>query len=376
MSIAITGTGLFTPPHSISNDELVAAFNAYVAADNLANAVAIERGERKPLEPSSAEFITSASGIGRRYVMDRSGILDPAVMAPRIAERSNDEPSIQCEMALAAAREAMAQAQTTPDRIGAVIVACSNLQRAYPAVSIEVQEALGIRGFAFDMNVACSSATFGINVARDLIAAKSVRSALVVSPEICSGHLNFRDRESHFIFGDACTAVLVEDLETSRAPVAFEILGTRLATKFSNNIRNNAGFLNRAAPEHRDDVDKLFVQQGRKVFKDVSPMVAELISTHLESLGIAPADIRRMWLHQANGTMNQWITRKVLGRDATETEAPSILEEYANTSSCGSIITFHKHSAGLSDGDTGVICSFGAGYSMGSLIVRQTTRAS
>jgi beta-ketodecanoyl-[acyl-carrier-protein] synthase len=376
MTTAITGTGLFTPPHSISNDELVAAFNAYVAAENEANAAAIARGERKPLEPSSAEFITSASGIGRRYVMDRSGILDPKVMAPRLAERSNEEPSIQCEMAIAAAREAMAQARTTPDRIGAVIVACSNLQRAYPAISIEVQEALGMRGFAFDMNVACSSATFGINMARDLILAKSVRSALVVSPEICTGHLNFRDRESHFIFGDACTAVVVEDIETSHAPVGFEILGTRLATKFSNNIRNNAGFLNRTAPEHRDDVDKLFMQQGRKVFKDVSPMVAELIASHLESIGIAPADVRRMWLHQANGTMNQWIVRKVLGREASATEAPSILEEYANTSSCGSIITFHKHRAGLAEGDTGVICSFGAGYSVGSLIVRQKTFAS
>lgn len=372
-AIAITGTGLFTPPSSIGNDELVAAFNAYVAAENAKNADLIARGEKKALEPSSAEFITSASGIGRRYAMDRTGILDPAIMAPRIKERPNEEHSIQCEMALAAAKEALAQANTTADRIGAVIVACSNLQRAYPAISIEVQEALGAKGFAFDMNVACSSATFGINVARDLIAAGSVTSAIVISPEICTGHLNFRDRESHFIFGDACTAVVLERLDTTRAKEAYEILGTRLATKYSNNIRNNAGFLSRAAPEHRDDPDKLFVQQGRKVFKDVSPMVADLISGHLDSLGISPAQIRRMWLHQANGTMNQWITRKVLGRDASATEAPSVLEEYANTSSCGSIITFHKHREGLSADDIGVICSFGAGYSVGSVIVKKKT---
>ncbi|MBX3205716.1 MAG: beta-ketoacyl-ACP synthase III [Labilithrix sp.] len=373
MPIAITGTGLFTPPHSISNDELVAAFNAYVEAENAKNAEAIARGEKKALETSSADFITSASGIGRRYVMDRTGILDPEILAPRIPERTNEQHSIQCEMALAAAREALAQANTTPDRIGAVIVACSNMQRSYPAISVEVQEALGTKGFAFDMNVACSSATFGINVARDLVAAGSVTSALVVSPEICTGHLNFRDRESHFIFGDACTAVVVEDVETTRASSVYEILGTRLATKFSNNIRNNAGFLNRAAPEHRDDADKLFVQQGRKVFKDVSPMVADLVSGHLDSLGITPSQIKRMWLHQANGTMNQWIARKVLGRDATPTEAPSVLEEYANTSSCGSIITFHKHRDGIADGDVGVICSFGAGYSVGSVIVKKAT---
>jgi beta-ketodecanoyl-[acyl-carrier-protein] synthase len=374
-SIAITGTGLFTPPHAISNDELVAAFNAYVAGENERNADRISSGEVKALEGSSAEFIVNASGIRRRYAMDRTGILDPAILAPRIAERSNEEPSIQCEMALSAAREALAQAQLVPADIGAVIVACSNLQRAYPAVSVEVQEALGTKGFAFDMNVACSSATFGINVARDMVAAGSVKRVLVVSPEICTGHLNFR--ESHFIFGDACTAVVVEELDGSRAAEPFEILGTRLATKFSNNIRNNFGFLNRAAPEQRDASDKLFVQQGRKVFKDVSPMVAELVASHLDSLGISPADVRRMWLHQANGTMNQWIARKVLGRDATDEEAPSVLEEYANTSSCGSIITFHKNRSGLGTGDVGVVCSFGAGYSVGSVIVRKAaSRAS
>ena len=374
MPIAITGTGLFTPPFSISNEELVTSFNAWVAADNAQHHDAIARSERKALEPSSADFIVKASGIERRYAMEREGILDPAIMAPRITERPNEQHSIQCEMSIAAAKEAMAQARITPDRIGAVIVACSNHQRAYPAIAVEVQEALGIKGFAFDMNVACSSATFGINVANDLVTAGTVKAVLVVSPEICTGHLNFRDRESHFIFGDACTAVVVEDTSTTSAPVAWEILGTRLATKFSNNIRNNAGFLNRTAPDHRDDTDKLFVQQGRKVFKDVSPMVADLIAGHLDSVGIAPGAIRRMWLHQANATMNQWIGRKVLGRDATREEAPSILEEYANTSSCGSIITFHKHREGFADGEVGVICSFGAGYSIGSVIVKKQTR--
>ena len=118
--------------------------------------------------------------------------------------------------------------------------------------------------------------------------------------------------------------------------------------------------------------DKLFVQEGRKVFKDVSPMAADLIAGHLDSLGINPTEIRRMWLHQANGTMNQWIARKVLGRDPLPEEAPSVLEEYANTSSCGSIITFHRHREGINLGEIGVICAFGAGYSMGNLVVRKT----
>lgn len=370
-SIAISGTGLFTPPSSISNEELVASFNAWVDAENAKNADRIARGEVRALEKSSADFIKKASGIESRYVMDREGILDPAIMAPRIPERSPEEPSLQCEMALAAARPALAAAGVEPSEIDAVIVACSNMQRPYPAMAIEVQAALGTRGHAFDMNVACSSATFGIATARDLVAAGSVKRALVVSPEICTGHLNFRDRESHFIFGDACTAVVVERLDGTKSREPYEILGTKLVTKFSNAIRNDFGFLNRAAPEHRDDPNKLFVQQGRKVFKEVSPMVADLVSGHLDMLGIAPSSLRRLWLHQANATMNAWIANKVLGRDATAGEAPSILHEYANTSSCGSIIAFHVHRADLRAGDVGVICSFGAGYSAGSVVVRR-----
>jgi len=366
----ISGTGLYTPPATITNDELVDAFNQYVELFNSEHAEEIARGEVAALQPSSPEFIEKASGIKRRHVIDREGILDPKRMKPNIPDRSNDEPSVQCEMAVAAVTEALEQAGKTAADVDAVIVACSNLQRAYPAIAIEVQEALGIDGFAYDMNVACSSATFGLQAAVNSVENGAARSVLVVSPEICSGHLNFGDRDSHFIFGDACTAILVEREEDTQAGQGFEILGTRLKTKFSNNIRNNFGFLNRADDAGVGKPDKLFVQQGRKVFKEVSPMVAQTIQAHLESLSLTSDDLSRLWLHQANLNMNQLIAKKVLGRDASVEEAPVILDEYANTSSAGSIIAFHKHKDDLNAGDLGVICSFGAGYSIGCVVVR------
>ena len=370
MKAVISGTGLYTPPASITNDELVEAFNQYVELFNNEHADAIARGDIDALQPSSSEFIEKASGIKRRHVIDRDGILDPRRMKPYIPERSNDEPSVQCEMAVAAAKQALEQAGKTAADVEAVIVACSNLQRAYPAVAIEVQAALGIEGFAYDMNVACSSATFGLQAAVNSVENGTARSVLVVSPEICSAHLNFRDRDSHFIFGDACTAILVEREEATQPGQGFEILGTRLKTQFSNNIRNNFGFLNRTDESGVGKPDKLFIQQGRRVFKEVSPLVAQTIQEHLEALGLRPDDLSRLWLHQANLNMNQLIAKKVLGREASESEAPVILDEYANTSSAGSVIAFHKHQDDLQTGDLGVICSFGAGYSIGSVVVR------
>jgi len=364
----ISATGLFTPQQTISNEELVESFNAYVERFNADNAEAIARGELQPLSPSSVEFIEKASGIKSRHVVDKAGVLDVERMRPDIPERPNSELSILAEMGVAAAREALANAGRDPADVDAVICACSNLQRAYPAIAIEIQEALGVTGYGFDMNVACSSATFGIQTAADFVRGGNARSVLVVNPEICSAHLNFRDRDSHFIFGDVATAILVESAELAPEG-AWEILGTRLKTQFSNNIRNNFGFLNRCAPGSEGKADKLFVQEGRKVFKEVVPLVSDMILSHMQELNLAPQHLRRMWLHQANINMNRLISERVLGRAATPEESPTVLDEYANTSSAGSIIAFHKHRADLQPGDRGLICSFGAGYSAGTVFV-------
>ena len=365
----IAATGLYTPPYSLSNDELVETFNAYVARFNAANAEAIGAGRIEALTPSSAEFIEKASGIKSRFVVDKSGLVDPELMRPAIPERANEELSILAEIAVEAAKDALARWGKPAGEIDAVICAASNMQRAYPAMAIEVQQALGIEGFAFDMNVACSSATFGLKTAHDFIASGSARAVLMVNPEICSGHLNFRDRDSHFIFGDVATAAIVERADL--AVDGWEILGTRLKTQFSNNIRNNFGFLNRAAPEGMGQRDKLFVQEGRKVFREVVPLVSDMIVEHARDIGLDPTGLKRLWLHQANINMNEMIGRRVLGREPAPGENVIILDEYANTSSAGSIIAFHKASDDFRPGDTGLICSFGAGYSAGTVFVRK-----
>ena len=366
----ISATGLFTPEHSISNAELVESFNAYVERHNTAHAEAIAAGEMDALQPSSVEFIEKASGIKARHVMAKEPVLDPATMAPRWDARGNDDLSMMAEIGVSACRQALERAGRDPGDVDAVLCAASNMERPYPAMAIEIQQALGIDGFAFDMNVACSSATFGIQTAADYIRAGNAKSVLVVSPEITSGHLNWRDRDSHFIFGDVATAVLVED--ASIAPAShWDILGTKLKTVFSNNIRNNFGFLNRATPDDTNQADKLFVQEGRKVFKEVVPMVAEMIIAEAERLDIDPQGLRRLWLHQANAGMNRLIAQRVLGHEANEDESPTVLDTYGNTSSAGSIIAFHLNSDDLESGDSGLICSFGAGYSAGTVFVRK-----
>ncbi|MEP7729129.1 beta-ketoacyl-ACP synthase III [Marinomonas primoryensis] len=370
-SVVISGVGLWTPEHSISNEELVTSYNAWAELFNLENETAIkaEEMEAKPL--SSAAFIEKASGIKSRYIYSKKGALDIHRMRPILDVREDDQVSHQAEMAIAAAQKALSAANKTAADIDMVIVSCAYTQRSYPAIAIEVQAALGIEGFGFDMLVACSAATFGLQRAVDAVKAGTSKGVLVINPELTSPQVNYMDRDSHFIFGDVATAVVVESSETCQSTHAFDVLSTKCVTSYSNNIRSNFGYLTRTTDEDPYSADKLFHQNGRKVFKEVCPMAADHIESHLLSEGINVSALKRWWLHQANINMNLLISRRLLGRDATLEEAPVVLDEYANTASAGSIIAFAKYHDDLSAGDLGVICSFGAGYSIGSLILRK-----
>ena len=365
MGIRITGTGLFHPTETISNAELVESLNAYVEQYNQQNAEQIAAGELDALRGSSPEFIEKASGIKSRYVVEKSGILDPTRLRPHLKERNNDEISLQAEWGVIAAKQAMQNAGVIAEDIDVVILACSNMQRAYPAVAIEIQTALGIQGYAYDMNVACSAATFGLKQAYDAVKC-GARRVLLLNVEITSGHLDYRARDGHFIFGDVATASIIEETDTKSG---YEILDIHLFTQFSNNIRNNFGFLNRSEDAVVDD--KLFRQDGRKVFKEVCPLVAKIITTQLEKLQLSAEQIKRFWLHQANANMNELILKLVVGKDADLARAPIILDEFANTSSAGVIIAMHRTGEQVNDGEYAVISSFGAGYSVGSIIVKK-----
>lgn len=368
---AITGTGVYTPESVLTNEDLCAAFNEYVRRHNERNAEAIAAGEMEPLLESSAEFIVKASGIEQRHVQDRTGLVDPERMAPNIHDRPDDDMSYQCEYACIAGKRALEQAQRVAEEIDLVILSASNLQRLYPAISIEVQHYLGTRGNAYDMAVGCSSATYAIRCATEAIQSGNATRALVVVPELTTGHMNFRDRDSHFIFGDAGTAVVIEPLDDTRGDNPFEILSTRALTRFSSNIRNNGGYLNHCDPDNQFARDKLFYQQGRRVFKDVVPLAAKFMLDHLRDHDLEPTDIGRYWLHQANINMNKLIAKRLLGREPTEQEAPLILDRYANTASAGSVIAFSEYHDDLPSGSHGILCSFGAGYSLGSVLVRR-----
>jgi beta-ketodecanoyl-[acyl-carrier-protein] synthase len=369
--IVVSGVGVWHPESSITNQELVDSYNAYVDSYNEAHKAEIEAQQVTAKPYSSAEFIEKASGIKSRYIYQKEGALDISRMKPKIEAREDEALSHQAEIAVEAAKLALVSANKTVQDVDAVIVSCAYTQRAYPAIAIEVQEALGIEGFGFDMLVACSAATFGMHRAYEMLSAGNAKCVLVINPELVSPQINYTDRDSHFIFGDVATATVLETAETVNSEHSYDVMSTNAVTKYSNNIRSNFGYITRTEDVDPYGADKLFHQAGRKVFKEVCPMAASHIESHLDRHQLTATDVRRWWLHQANINMNTLIIKRLLGRDANADEAPIVLDEYANTASAGSVIAFGLNHEDLVAGDVGVLCSFGAGYSIGSLLLKK-----
>ncbi|MES2938968.1 MAG: beta-ketoacyl-ACP synthase III [Pseudomonadota bacterium] len=362
----IRGSGVYDPEHVISNAELAGSYNAFVARRQAA-------GDGAELARVDEAYIVKSSGIRSRRVVDKEGILDAERMRPRLRRRAASEVSLQAEIGLYAARRALEAADADPAGLGLVIVAATALERAYPAIAIELQQLLGARqAFAFDMNAACSSATFAMAMAADAIAAGTVRSALVVSPELATAQVDFRDRQSHFIFGDGAAAALLQAEQPGGEATGFRILGHAQHTEFSNAIRNDFGFLEPCFDEDAGATPaQTFRQNGVRVMRDVVPMASRHILAQLEALSLAPQDVARVWLHQANAHINKLICQKVFGRAVDEARAPSILAERGNLAAAGALAAFSEFHDDLPPGAVGVICSFGAGYSVGSLVVQR-----
>jgi beta-ketodecanoyl-[acyl-carrier-protein] synthase len=369
--IAISGHGVWHPDTILYNDELVVAFNEYVRRENLKYADEIAAGKREPLKDSGSEWIVKASGIKTRWVEDKTGLLDPERMCPNIPDRPESQISIQAEYAKNAAVKALASAGRAGEEIDLVVLGCSNLQRLYPAIAIEVQDAVGARGYGYDLSIGCSAATGATIMAQQAIQSGAAKCALVVVPELTTPHMNWRERDSHFIFGDASVAFVVEPKDRAK-PGSWEIVSSRMMSKWSNNIRNNAGYINRCDPSTQFDIDKLFHQNGRRVFKDVVPLAAKFITEHLAAHDLTADKIGRYWLHQANQKLNELVAEYVLGKPASRELAPIILDTYGNTASAGSLIAFSLYNEDLAKDTLGIMSSFGAGYSLASLLLRKT----
>ena len=131
------------------------------------------------------------------------------------------------------------------------------------------------------MQAACSSMLFGIQIATDAINSGSASCVLVISPEICTARVCFQDRETHFLFGDAAAALVIEKMESCQSDNAYEIMGTKLYTQFSETVNNHFGFLNQTSTSEDRNTSPFVQPAGKKtVQRNRSPSISSYWSTY------------------------------------------------------------------------------------------------
>ena len=195
----------------------------------------------------------------------------------------------------------------------------------------------------------------------------SAKCVLVVNPEITSGHQAWNDRDCHFIFGDVCAAVIVERADTATAPDAWEVLGTRLARSSPTTSATTSAFSTAARTATPTRATNLPPGRPQGV-QGGGAHRRRPHRGHLSDLGHAPTAVRRYWLHQANQGMNQLVIKSWRATPAPTSRPDSgrVRQHPRRVPSSPSTNTAPTWRQAM-----GVICSFGAGYSVGSVVLRK-----
>ena len=320
-SIAFLGTGTYTPHRVLSNDEL------------------------SHLVDTSDEWIVTRTGIRER----------------RIAAGS--EPT--ADMAAAAGRAAIEDAGISSQDIDLVILATLTPDLPMPATACLVQQRLGIpeKAACFDLNAACTGFLYALDTAWAMLASGRYRHALVIGAEKLSTMIDWKDRSTCVLFGDAAGAAV---LGPAREPQS-EIIGSRLATlPLSPDLLWVPG--GGASPANLDD-PRVIRMKGKEVFKVAVRAMEDIAREILEQHQISADHIACVIPHQANLRIIEAIAHYLkLPLDRFYLN----VDRYGNTSAASVPLALHeaRQAGRIKSGDLVLLVAFGAGLTYGGALVR------
>ena len=356
MSVVISGFASYLPDNIVSNQDLAEMYNKATC-----------EGRIETNREMVSKYIEKVSGIKTRRFYDKKNVLDTLHMKPKFLE---NDTLVQVDWAMKVGPECLKASKIAASDVDGVIVATSYKERAYPSVAIELKNRLGTSGFAYDINLACNSMLMAILLAHDHIKAERAKRVLVISPEIVTPHVDFKDASTNFIFGDGCAACLVEDDRISKSSELFTIISTKEHSIYSSNIKNLSGFKYRGAdPDLNRDL--YFNQVGSSVYKDVVREVSQFVIEHIEENDISKENVDYFFLHQANLNMIKAISHKITESSFDSNRFPTTIEKYGNTSAASTMLTFIDHKNSIASGDVCTLTAFGAGYSFSNIILKK-----
>jgi 3-oxoacyl-[acyl-carrier-protein] synthase-3 len=221
------------------------------------------------------------------WIVQRTGIRERHIAAP--GEFTSD-------LALHAARAALANARIKASAIDLIVLATSTPDQTFPATAVSVQAGLGItHGAAFDLQAVCSGFIFALAVVDGLLRSGAHKRALVIGAETFSRILDWSDRTTCVLFGDGAGALV---LEAQEQPGATSDRGL-LTTHLRSDGRHRAKLYVDGGPSSTQTVGHLRME-GREVFKHAVTMITDVIEDAFKATGTSAADIDWFVPHQAN----------------------------------------------------------------------------
>ncbi len=320
-NVKISAVGAWAPPRILTNDELARMVD------------------------TSNEWILERTGIRERHIAD-----------PEIATS---------DMAIAAAREALAHRGTTAEDVDAIILCTVTPDHMFPSTACIVQHKLGAKhAWGFDLIAACSSFVYGLTTAAHLVGCGTHKKVLVIGSDTMSRIIDYTDRTTCILFGDGAGAFLIEPA----------LDGEPGFVGFKNEIDGSGGDVlkmpaggSRMPPTH-DTVDRRlhFVhQEGQAVFKFAVKKMGEISAQLLEAHNLKPEQVKLMVPHQAN--------RRIILACADRLGMPHEnvlinIERYGNTTSGTIPIATHEayKTGRLQKGDLVLFAAVGAGFTVGA----------
>ena len=298
-----------------------------------------------------------------RWIRERTGIE---------ARHFADEGTVTSDLAVEAARSALATAGIPAEQIEMIVCASVTGDVPFPATAVFVQQKLGLSCPAFDVNAACAGFSYGLATATAFVQAGTADTVLLIGAETFSRILDFTDRQTAILFGAGAGATVIQ--ASDRAGIEGTVLGAD-GTAAEILLMPGGGSREPATPETvAAGRHKIRMPNGREVFKRAVTEMAAACRQVLEKNGHAPEDVDLLIPHQANARIMVAVAERL--RIPLERAVVDVAE-VGNTSAASIPIALDRaYRAGrMKEGDLMLFTSFGAGLTWGATVMRWTLPA-
>ena len=323
---------------------------------SMLRSVVLGCGSYLPARVVTNEELAGSVETSHEWIVQRTGIHQRHVAA---------QGEMTSDMAIQAARAALANGHVDPQSIDLIVLATSTPDNTFPAAAVTVQAGLGItRGAAFDLQAVCSGFVFGLATADSLLRTGTSKRALVIGSETFSRILDWTDRTTCVLFGDGAGAVVIE---AQQQPGGRDDRGV-LTTHLRSDGRHKSKLYVDGGPSSTQTVGHLRME-GRAVFKHAVAMITDVIEDAFRATGTTAADIDWFVPHQANKRIIDDSAHKL---GIAPEKVVSTVGQHGNTSAASIPLALNVavKDGRIKKGDLVLLEAMGGGFTWGSALVR------